>query len=159
MAFAKNNKDAFVKAVHSTTSKEAEKAMRSKMAELNKADARIAELDRIIERTYEDHVAGKLSDERFAKFLSKYEVEQSDLVSGTSSLRTEVEEVKGRTANIQSFMKLVERCSDITELTADIARTFIEKIVVHDGVYKNKRVKLSQEIHIFFNCIGEFNPE
>ena len=56
-------------------------------------------------------------------------------------------------------MKIVERCSDLTELTADIARTFIEKIVVHDGVYKNKQVKLSQEIHIYFNCIGEFNPE
>ena len=157
--FAKNNKAEFIRMVQSATNKETEKAMKSKISELNKADARVAELDRIIKRIYEDHVAGKLSDDRFAKMLGDYEAEQSELENSTKALRAEVEEIKNKTSNAQSFIKLVERCSDITELTADIARTFIEKIVVHDGVYKNKRVKLSQEIHIFFNSIGEFNPE
>jgi len=159
VAFAKDNRAEFIRTVQNATSKESEKAMKSNISELNKVDARIAELDRIIKRLYEDHIAEKLSEERFTKFLTDYEAEQTELTRGSAALRAEVEEIKGKTANIQSFIKLVERHIDITELTADLARTFIEKIVVYDGVYKNKRVKLSQEIHIFFNCIGEFDPE
>ena len=77
------------------------------------------------------------------------------------ALRAEVEELSRKTADLQSFMKIVERHSEITELTPDIARTFIDKIVVHEAVYKEKNpnVKVSQEIQIFFNCIGEFKPE
>ncbi|MFR8874724.1 MAG: hypothetical protein ACLVHV_15610 [Oscillospiraceae bacterium] len=37
-----------------------------------KAEQRIAELDRIISRLYEDNVMGKLSDERFVKMSHDY---------------------------------------------------------------------------------------
>ena len=58
-------------------------------------------------------------------------------------------------------MRLVERTSEITELTADVARTFIDRIVGHEAVHKEDKpnVKESQEIHIYFNCIGEFAPD
>jgi hypothetical protein len=159
VTFAKNNKAEFIRMVQNATSKESEKAMRSKISDLAHADARIDDLDRIIKRIYEDHVADKLSGERFTKMLADYEAEQAGLAQSAEILRAEVEEIKGKTSNAQSFLNIVQRCSDITELTAEVARTFIDRIVVHDGVYKNKRVKLSQEIHIFFNCIGEFEPE
>ena len=62
----------------------AESDMRDRDAEfvrkretLAKADTRIAELDRIISRLYEDNVIGKLSDERFIKMSHDYELEQS----------------------------------------------------------------------------------
>ena len=57
-------------------------------------------------------------------------------------------------------MNIVERCSDISELTADVARTFVDRIVVHEPVYRadKPKVKESQEIHIYLNFIGEFNP-
>lgn len=106
---------------------------------------------------------GKLSDERFAKMLGDYEVEQKDLVSGTEALRAEVEELKGKTADLQSFLKLVERCLEITELTPDVARTFVDRVVVHEAVYTSNPRQRSpqtreQEVHIFLNFIGEFNP-
>jgi len=48
VAFAQNNETEFFKIVQNMTSKESERAMKSKISELNKADARIAELDKII---------------------------------------------------------------------------------------------------------------
>ena len=54
---------------------------------LAKADTRIAELDRIISRLYEDNVIGKLSDERFIKMSHDYELEQSNLKSMAEVLR------------------------------------------------------------------------
>ena len=160
IAFAQGNKAKFAELIHKATIKDSERAIKGKTSELAKADRRIAELDKIIKRIYEDNVAGKLSDERFTKMLGDYEAEQEELVSGTETLRAEVEEIRGKTANLQSFMNIVERCSDISELTADVARTFVDRIVVHEPVYRadKPKVKESQEIHIYLNFIGEFNP-
>jgi hypothetical protein len=165
VAYARQDKVKFAEKVRKSTDKESEKTMRKKAAELVKADSRIEELDKIIKRIYEDNVAGKLSDERFSKMLADYETEQKSLSLGAEGLRAEVEELKSKAADVQSFLKLVDRFADITELTADVARTFIEKVVVHEAVYaengkkKTYHAKISQEIHVFFNCIGEFTSE
>jgi DNA invertase Pin-like site-specific DNA recombinase len=159
VALAKEDAAKFAEQVYSATNRDAEKAIKTKSAELSKAERRIAELDRIIKRIYEDNINGKLSDERFSKLLTDYETEQSELSPAIVSLKSEIDELRGKSANLQSFMNLVENCSEITELTADVARTLIERIVVHEPVYKDghKRAREHQEIHIFFTYIGEFN--
>jgi chromosome segregation ATPase len=164
LRYVRENKEAFAEQVRKLSSKETEKAIKSKTSELTKADRRIADLDKIIKRIYEDHVAEKLSDERFNKMLADYEEEQAELVTGTAGLRQEVEELRGRIANAQSFIKLCEPYTEITELTAEAARTFIEKVVVHEAVYsKNPKQRKAedrvQKVDILFNCIGEFEPE
>jgi hypothetical protein len=163
-AYARKNKDEFADKVLRRSSKESGKAIRSKTAELSRADRRVAELDRIIKRIYEDHIAEKLSDERFSKMLADYEAEQSELVSGTAALRAEVEAIQGRTANAQNFIKLAERYTEITQMTAELARTFIDKIIIHEAVMvdnpKRKGHKTrTQAVRIFLNCIGEFDVE
>ncbi|MDR1532438.1 MAG: DUF4368 domain-containing protein [Clostridiales bacterium] len=92
--------------------------------------------------------------------LAGYETEQAALTASTETLRAEVEELKSKVANVQSFLKLAEKYGEVTELTAEIARTFIEKIIVHEGVFENanRRSKRTQEVHIFLSYIGEFNP-
>jgi len=162
--FAVENKAEFAEKVRRQSSKESSKAIKSKTAELNRADRRIAELDRIIKRIYEDHIAEKLSDERFSKMLSDYETEQTELINSTAALRAEVEEIRSKTANAQNFIKLAERYTEITEMTAELARIFLDRIVVHEAVMvdnpKRKGHKTrTQEVHIFLNCIGEFELE
>ena len=77
----------------------AESDMRDRDAEfvrkrenLAKAETRIAELDRIISRLYEDNVIGKLSDERFIKMSHDYELEQSNLKSMAEVLRKDLKQ-------------------------------------------------------------------
>ena len=53
---------------------------------LAQAEKRIGELDRLFVRIYEDNVAGKLDDERFAMMSKSYTEEQKNLKA----------EVKGR---------------------------------------------------------------
>ena len=94
--------------------------------------------------------------------LEDYEVEQKNLISGTETLRVEVEEIRTKTADIQSFLKMVDRCADVTELTAEVARTFVERVVVHNPVFipNHRGVNVrTQEMRIFLNFIGEYNPE
>ena len=105
----------------------------------------------------------------FAKFQTDYSAERSDIVAKTAILEAEIEELQGKMANVQSFMELAENYGDVTELTADVARRFIDKIVVHEAVieediargklngrYRQKRI---QEVRVFINCIDEFVPK
>ena len=159
MDFAKRNGHKFAETVFKSANKDTEKAIKRKTTELAKAERRINELDKIISRIYEDKVIGSLSEARFAKMLDGYETEQAKLTTATETLRIEIDDLKSKTAKLDSFMKLVPRVGDITKLTEELARTFIEKVVVHEAVIRDgtKRVKESQPIDIYFTYIGSFD--
>jgi len=159
--FARRDRAKFIKAIRSERDKETAKALKAKTATLTKNEKRVAELDAIINRIYEDHVSGKLSDERFSKMLAAYEVEQNTLAAEVAVLRVEVDDEKERADCIERFLKLCDKYTDFTELTAEVARTFIEKIVVHEAVRSpnHKYKKESQQIDIHFTFIGEIPKE
>jgi len=117
------------------------------------AEKRIAELDTIFKRLYEDTISGKLSDERFQKLSADYEKEQHELQELAAVLRGEIEAEERKSANVERFLSVVERYTEIPELTPCILHEFVEKIVVHaasDPKGKNR----TQEIDIYYKGIG-----
>ena len=67
-----------------------------------------------------------------------------------------IEKEQQKTLNVEYFLKLVRKYTDITELNAEIIREFIQKIIVHQAKKVNgHRV---QRITIVYNFIGEI-PE
>ncbi len=157
--FARRSERRFAEAVYRSQNTDTEKLIKRKTAELNKAEKRAAELDTIISRIYEDHVAGKLSEERFGRMLAGYEAEQQTLTGAAERLKAEVDDLKGKTANLQSFMNLISRVGAITELTEELARMFIEKVIIHEAVFRagTKRTKESQQVDVYFSYIGRFD--
>lgn len=59
---------------------------------LAQAGKRIDELDRLFIRIYEDNVAGRLDDEKFAMMSKNYTKEQKDLKAKVNSLQQKIEE-------------------------------------------------------------------
>jgi len=155
-AFARNCEDEFVEMVTKKTRTELDKSMRDSKRELEQAQARISKLDEIIQRLYEDNIEGKISDERFAKMSANYEAEQHTLENRVAELQTIMTEEKESALNVDHFLTLVRKYTDIKELTAEIIREFVEKIYV----YKAERIdgRRVQRIKIVWNCIGEFEP-
>ena len=138
----------------------AESDMRDRDAEfvrkretLAKADTRIAELDRIISRLYEDNVIGKLSDERFIKMSHDYELEQSNLKSMAEVLRKDLKQQEQQKTNVKAFIAAVKKYTDLQELDAAVLRAFIDRIEV-SHVDKKSRTR---EITIVYNFIGAFD--
>ena len=72
--------------------RERDKELAQKKDTLAQSQKRIAELDVIIKRLYEDNISGKLSDERFIKLSRDYELEQTNLTNLVEHLRQEVKE-------------------------------------------------------------------
>ena len=69
----------FQNMVYQQRFEEAEKAVKRQKKELEQARKRIAELDRIFKRIYEDDINGTISHERFLKLSAEYEAEQKEL--------------------------------------------------------------------------------
>jgi len=155
-AFARDCEEEFVEMVTKKTRSELDKSMRDSRRELEQAQARIAKLDEIIQRLYEDNIEGKISDERFTKMTANYEAEQQTLEKRVTELKSIMTEEKESALNVNHFLSLVRKYTDINELTAEVIREFVEKIFV----YKAERIdgRRVQRIKIVWNCIGEFEP-
>ena len=120
---------------------------------LTKADKRIAELDHIISKLYEDNVMGKLSDDRFIKLSHDYELEQSNLKSMAEVLRKELKQQEQQKTNAKAFVAAVKKYTDMQELDAAVLREFIDRIEVSHADKKSK----TREITIVYNFIGAFD--
>jgi len=106
------------------------KRLRESAGSLYKAEKRIAELDILFQRVYEDNVSGKLTDERFAALSASYEEERKRLKDESDKLRLDIEKQDGDTANIAAFVERDKRYTEIKELTSSIVNEFISEIVV-----------------------------
>lgn len=155
MAYAIDDTDEFVRRVmeNSMQAQLAEQAQAKRTLEKNQR--RIDELDVIIQRLYEDNIMGKLSDERFAKLSETYEKEQSSLKASVSELSEAIQASETQTVNVQSFLKVVRKYTEPTELTPAMLREFVDKVVVHaPDKSSGHRV---QQIDVYYNFIGEID--
>ena len=76
-------------AMDNSVQKQTSELSKAKKA-MKQAEKRIAELDRLFTRLYEDNVSGKISDERFTVMSSGYEDEQKKLRDSASELAPEI---------------------------------------------------------------------
>ena len=83
---------------------------------LEKAKKRIADLDTLISRCYEDTVLGHLSRERYEKMTQGYEEEQERLKAEVETLEEWVENEEEMDGNMDSFLEVVQRYVDVPEL-------------------------------------------
>ena len=135
-AYAREYEDEFVELVTKQIEKKLNQQLRNSHKELEQATTRITKLDTIIQRLYEDNIDGKISDERFAKMTETYEAEQSELIKRKNELKSFIVQAKEQSLNVDSFLKVVRKYTDITEITDEIIRSFVERI----DVYKPEKV-------------------
>lgn len=132
------------------------KELTAKRREFEKAKKRIAEIDKLIQRIYEDNVIGKLSDERFATLSNTYETEQKELKEKLPEMESYLEAETDKTVNLQKFVQKVKAITEPTELTGELVHEFIDKIVVSAARYLDG--KRYQIIDIYYNGVGIIKP-
>lgn len=147
----------FQNMVYQQRFEEAEKAIKQKKKELEQAKKRIAELDRIFKRIYEDDISGTISHERFLKLSAEYEAEQKELTEFVKAEQTAVDTYEQDRTDFDSFAAIIRKYVGIRELTPTIVNEFVKKIVVHapDKSSGHRR----QKIEIVWNFIGELEQD
>jgi site-specific DNA recombinase len=152
LAYVKHFEGAFVKQVTAKSTEEQAKAITAKQRTVTQHQKRIAELDTLFQRVYEDSVSGRISEERFLKMSSGYESEQASLKAECEKLQVGLAEEKQSAADTGRFLSLVRSYTEIDELSPTILNEFIEKIVVHAP--DKSSGKRTQKVEIFYNSIG-----
>ena len=120
---------------------------------LSGAQKRMEDLDKIIQRLYEDNVLGKLSNLRFQKLSAQYETEQAEIRQLSETLEREIQEEAKQVSDVGRFLQFAERYSDIQELDAVTVNELIEKIVIHSPEKIDGRKHVT--IEIYFTYVGK----
>ena len=152
LSFAGRHEKQFVRLVMDRSTQEQQRDISVKRRALDKHRKRIEELDTLIERLYEDNVIGKVPDERYEKMSSKFEAEQSGLKEAASVLEKELALLESEAVNVDKFLSVVRKYTEIEELSAAIVHEFIDRIVIHNP--EQARGNRRQKVEIIYNNIG-----
>ena len=153
--FASEYENDFIKAMIGRSAKVAENGRIRKQRELDALTARDRELDMLFERLYEDNVAGKIDDARFAKMSKRYEQEQGENAKKIKALRLELKKDESKRMDIDDFLETVRRYTD----AATITKRMVAELIDHIEVYHAEKQDgiTNQRVVIHYNCIGAFD--
>ena len=150
---AREHPEKFAAYIGSKQFTELQREIRRQEKELAAMRKRKAELDAIFKKLYEDSVLGRITTEQFQMLSGSYTEEQNRITAGIPQQENEIQRLRETAIGTDSFLDKAKRYTDITELTPELLRLFIEKIVVHE-----KEVKWSkhapQTVEIYYNGIG-----
>lgn len=128
------------------------KALNTKDAQYKRVCKRLDEVNRLVDKLYEDNISGKINETNFVRLLSKYQQEQESILAEKGKLESETAAVREIRSDAEQFADLLERYGDITELTPEILNMLVDKIMVYepravDGVMR-------QQIDVYYRYIG-----
>ena len=121
--------------------------------ELKKTEKRVEELDKILAKLYEDQALGKISEARYQAMAPGYEKEQESLKEKRDQLIAQLAHTQEVQDNVEQFVPLIQKYTDIQELTPHILNELIEKIVVHEKKVDEDGSK-SQLVEIHYKFVG-----
>lgn len=120
--------------------------------ELELAEKRIAEIDSIIMKLFEQNVAGKISDGRFEKMSVTYENEQRELEERRKALKEKIEAEDYKTKNTNQFLETIRKYENVTELNRSMLVELIDSIYVYQAEGTGKERTQKVEINYRFLC-------
>ncbi len=112
----------------------------------------MAEIDQLIQKSYEDMTKGLLSEERFVTLTASLENEQRRLEEDIPALEDSLNATADKADDLQKFIQRARQVTRLTELMPEIVHKFVEKIVV----YKPEKIdgKQHQRVGIHYNTIS-----
>ena len=114
---------------------------------LNRAKARLTELERLSARLYEDRIRGTITEAQFKRLNNIYNKEIANLTVSISSPEAKQTKEDG----IRKFVKYAQKHKDVKSLAGGILRELVEKIVVHEKEDGEKH----PQVDIYYRYIGQ----
>lgn len=149
----REHENEFQRMIQQKASTAGKEVLRKLQKELSTGEKRLEDIDKIIDRLYEDKVSGDLSAERFSRMLTTYEEEQATLRARLEDVRSAIATERETTDGVEHFIRLVKQFSEITALTDEIVATFIQKFEVHEPIKVDGKKQQDNLLFIFGNIM------
>ena len=150
LSYVRNNEQDFIETANEYNAKATQKALTQQRKELEKAQARMGELNLLFRKLYEDNALGKLSDEQFAFLTSGYDDEKKMLTHKIAELSTVIDTATERSTDVKRFVALVRKYTEINELTYENVHELIDRILIHE---LDKETN-TRKIEILYSFVG-----
>lgn len=145
-------KEKYLEMLKNQMAEKATQDIKSVKSELKKISKRIAQLDKILNKLYEDRALEKITEERYLLMNTNYENEYNELKERQNVITQQIENIETTECNAETFTNLIEKYLNITELNARILNELIEKIVVHEKEIING--EKYQMVEIYYKFVG-----
>lgn len=149
---ASGQKEKYLEMLKNQMAEKATQDIKSVKSELKKINKRIAQLEKILNKLYEDRALEKITEERYLSMNSSYENEYNELKERQNVLTQQIENIETTECNAETFTNLIEKYLNITELNARILNELIDKIVVHEKEIING--EKFQMVEIYYKFVG-----
>ncbi len=119
---------------------------------VEKGQQRIVELDRLIEKVYEDNALGRLSDERYTRMVTSYEKEQKMLMVEVEQSQKTLSESEQQAVDLRLMLRTLRELTDVKELTPTLVNSLIQRIEVHNNDKSSGHCYV--KVDIYFTAVG-----
>lgn len=121
--------------------------------ELQRIEKRLSEVSAVIKRLYEDLALGRINEERYDDMYYGFNEEEKELKNKQKTLQKELDKTSEVFQNVEKFIPLIRKYTDIQELNAYILNELIERIVVHEKTI-GEDGKKTQKVEIYYKFVG-----
>lgn len=119
-------------------------------------EKRITELEHLLKKLYEDYALGRITEDRFDNLSASYEQEKTTLRENLTAYQAQLNEVQADANRTEQFLALAKMYRDCTEVTDEMIRAFVDKIVVYRTICLSPGQR-TRQIEVHLNFIGQFS--
>lgn len=148
---AKAHQREFVRTAMEFGQRDTKKLLAAKQKEREKISVRIRDADMRYRRQYEDYALGRISAGKFETVSAGYEKSKAELQTKADVLQKEMDGISERKVNVDRFLAIAEKYSDIHELTYNLVHELIDRILIHERDAETGSVR----INIYYSFIGQ----
>ena len=113
---------------------------------------RLSELNRLLDKLYEDHLFGTLSESNYNRMMAKYQKEQEVIQAQIASHSEARQKEADNRTQAEKVADLFAQYGEFTELTSGLLNTLIDRITVSEPYVVDGRFK--QDVTIYYRYIG-----
>jgi len=135
--------------------KQKQKELEQAEKECKTGEVRLLELEVLLQRLFEENVAGRLNDSNYTAMFARYQREQEQLIIRVQELKKKLSLIGKNRDNSKKWIDLVAKYSDLQELDAPIINELCEKILIHEP--KKIDGKRTQKIEIYYRFVGNIS--
>lgn len=117
---------------------------------------RLAELEKLLGKLYEDSIVGKITQDNFDRLMDKYQKEQKEVAAEVNAYESAETELADKRTDAEKCVDLLAKYAEIEQLTTESLNALISRIEVHDCVPVDGVMR--QQLDIYYRYAGVVNP-
>jgi len=122
--------------------------------QLTKNQKRLTDIERIFAKLYEDRALDVIADRNFTMLSSKLQVEQTDLIEESESIKERLAASEKSAEDIGNFIDVIKSMEHIEQLDAKIVNALIDRIDIGEKS-TDENGEIYQSIDITYKFIGK----